>query len=185
MQPAPQRSRIPANQRRLAIIEVGGRIFAEKGFYGTSTADVAAAAGISHAYLFRLFPTKTQLFTACCEDAFARTHEALARGAQEARAAGGDGQAVLDAMGGAYLELLEDRNHALGMLNAQAAACSQPEIRDVVLQGFSRLVGLVASETGLEHDAIRRFFAQGMLLNTLTSIRADENPDEWVAILCE
>ena len=176
---------MPAGERRRAIIDIGGRIFAEKGFYGTSTVDVAREAEISHAYLFRLFPTKTALFTACCEQTFARTHDALERGAAAAREAGGDPQEVLDAMGGAYLDMLQDRNHALGMLNAQAAACSQPEIRDVVLQGFSRLVQLVAAETGMERDRIRRFFAQGMLLNTLASIRADEHPDEWVEILCQ
>ena len=37
----------------------------------------------------------------------------------------------------------------------------------------------------MERDRIRRFFAQGMLLNTLASIRADEHPDEWVEILCQ
>ena len=41
--------------------------FARRGYYGTPTTDVAKGAGISQAYLFRLFPTKEELFVACVE----------------------------------------------------------------------------------------------------------------------
>jgi hypothetical protein len=49
-------SRVLADERRAAIAELAGRVFAEKGYYGTSTVGVAREAGISHAYVFRLFP---------------------------------------------------------------------------------------------------------------------------------
>jgi AcrR family transcriptional regulator len=46
---------------RDALQEAALRLFAERGYGGTSCADVAAAAGVSPATLFRYFPTKEDL----------------------------------------------------------------------------------------------------------------------------
>jgi len=50
-----------ADERREAVLAVADRVYAERGFAATPTMAVAEAAGISHAYLFRLFPTKSDL----------------------------------------------------------------------------------------------------------------------------
>jgi AcrR family transcriptional regulator len=58
--------------RREAIIQAVQRVFAEKGFHGTTTRELAQAAGVSEALLFQHFPTKESLFAAmqeaCCTD---------------------------------------------------------------------------------------------------------------------
>src|SRR5436305_7977352 len=63
--------RLPAEQRRAAIIAAVRQVFAEKGFDGTTTRALAAAAGVSEALLFKHFPNKEALFTAmqlsCCD----------------------------------------------------------------------------------------------------------------------
>jgi AcrR family transcriptional regulator len=63
-------SRLPAGQRRAAIIAAVRRVFAERGFHGTTTRALAAAAGVSEALLFKHFPDKESLFSAmqlaCC-----------------------------------------------------------------------------------------------------------------------
>ena len=56
--------RLSSEERRAAIIKAVRRAFAEKGFHGTTTRELADAAGISEALLFKHFPTKEALFSA-------------------------------------------------------------------------------------------------------------------------
>lgn len=50
--------------RRQAILQAAVPMFARNGFDGTSTAEVAKAAGVSHGTIFSYFPTKEALFHA-------------------------------------------------------------------------------------------------------------------------
>ncbi len=56
--------RLSAEQRRAAIMAAVRRVFAERGFHGTTTRALAAAAGVSEALLFKHFPDKEALFSA-------------------------------------------------------------------------------------------------------------------------
>jgi len=62
--------RLSSEARRAAIIKAVQRAFAEKGFHGTTTRELAEAAGVSEALLFKHFPNKQALFAAmqqsCC-----------------------------------------------------------------------------------------------------------------------
>src|ERR1051325_12227756 len=62
--------RLSSEERRAAIIKAVRRTFAEKGFDGTTTRELAEAAGVSEALLFKHFPNKEALFDAmlisCC-----------------------------------------------------------------------------------------------------------------------
>src|SRR5262245_53878308 len=66
----PPRPKLSAEERRAAIIQAVRRVFAEKGFHGTTTRALAEAAGVSEALLFKHFPNKEALFSAiklsCC-----------------------------------------------------------------------------------------------------------------------
>jgi AcrR family transcriptional regulator len=65
-------TRLSAEDRRAAIVKAVRRVFAEKGFDGTTTRALAEAAGVSEALLFRHFPNKEALFVAmqaaCCTE---------------------------------------------------------------------------------------------------------------------
>src|SRR5271169_4739760 len=65
-------AKLSSEARRSAIIQAVRRVFAEKGFHGTTTRELARAAGVSEALLFRHFPNKEALFTAmlmaCCTE---------------------------------------------------------------------------------------------------------------------
>jgi TetR/AcrR family transcriptional regulator len=63
----PARSRLPAEQRRLTLIETAIDLFSRKGFAGTTTKEIAAAAGVTEAIVFRHFATKQDLYTAILE----------------------------------------------------------------------------------------------------------------------
>src|SRR3954465_3188944 len=113
-----------AEERREAVLEAGMSVFAERGFLGTPTTEVAKAAGISQAYLFRLFPTKSDLVLAVVQRSNERIRDAFAKGAAEAHARGATGEEVMIAMGETYGELLDDRSLLMTQIHQRAAAAS-------------------------------------------------------------
>src|SRR5215831_11931889 len=60
-------SRLSFNERRQAIIESVKDVFAKAGFDGTTSRELAKAAGISEALLYKYFPTKLSLYNASRE----------------------------------------------------------------------------------------------------------------------
>src|SRR4051794_7270311 len=112
------RTRSTGEARREAVLEAAARVFAARGLYGTPTTEIAAAAGISHGYLFRLFPTKSALFRALARRSNERILAAFSAAAVAARLAG---EPVLGAMGAAYAPLLGDRTLLLLQLHSHAA----------------------------------------------------------------
>src|SRR5437879_5540392 len=57
-------AKLSCEERRAAIIKAVRRVFAEKGFHGTTTRELAQAAGVSEALLFKHFPNKEALYAA-------------------------------------------------------------------------------------------------------------------------
>jgi AcrR family transcriptional regulator len=172
---ATPRTRSTAEQRRIELIAAAGSEFAITGLHGTSTEAIAKRAGISHAYLFRLFGTKKQLFIACAENCLERIATLF-----RASAEGATPQERLHSMGQAYIEMLADRELLLGQMQLYAA-CDDPEIRDVARAGFERLRELVAELSGASAIECFEFFAQGMLLNVAASMDfpAFGDPEQW------
>src|SRR5919107_1928215 len=56
--------RMAAEDRRLQIALTAMRLFSERGFRGTTTKEIAQAAGVSEAIIFRHFATKEDLYSA-------------------------------------------------------------------------------------------------------------------------
>jgi AcrR family transcriptional regulator len=151
--------------RHEEILDAALQEFAKLGLHGASTEDIARRAGISQPYVFRLFGTKKALFTAVVARCFRQTHELFARAAEGKR-----GEEALQAMGKAYVERLRtDRTQLLAQMQAYAA-CDDPEIREVVQNGYGDLVAYVERVSGLPADAVSGFFAKGMLLNVIASM---------------
>lgn len=170
-----------AEERREAVLEAALSVFAARGIHGTPTMDVAKAAGISQAYLFRLFPTKADLAIAIVGRCNDRVYATFAEAAAKAKAAGED---VLEAMGHTYAPLmLENRDLLMVMLHAYAAAEDEPAIRDAMRDCFRRLVELAERESGAPTDEIRRFFAHGMLINVMAALDAHELDEHWAHVL--
>lgn len=73
-------AKLSAEERRAAIIMAVRRVFADKGFDGTTTRELADAAGVSEGLLFKHFPNKEALFSAmqlsCCNE---QDHERFER----------------------------------------------------------------------------------------------------------
>jgi AcrR family transcriptional regulator len=62
--------------RRLQILRVAMRLFSQRGFRGTTTKEIALAAGVSEAMVFRHFATKEELYSAIL-DHKACVHETM------------------------------------------------------------------------------------------------------------
>lgn len=57
-------SRMSAEARKLQILRVAVKLFSQRGFVGTTTKEIAQAAGVSEAMVFRHYATKQELYSA-------------------------------------------------------------------------------------------------------------------------
>jgi AcrR family transcriptional regulator len=56
-------ARMSAEDRKLQILQVAVTLFSQRGFGGTTTKEIAQAAGVSEAMVFRHFATKQELYS--------------------------------------------------------------------------------------------------------------------------
>ena len=59
--------RMPAAERRQALIDTAIRVFSDGSYHGTTTAEIARAAGISEPILYRHFASKRELYLAALD----------------------------------------------------------------------------------------------------------------------
>jgi AcrR family transcriptional regulator len=175
---APAQPRRSAAERREEILAIAVRHFAEGGFNGTSTEDIAREAGISQPYLFRLFHTKRALFLACSDRACDHL-AAVFRRAAEAAPAG----ERLDAMGHAYVEELLPERHEIRLMLQSYAASADPAIQAHVRARFGELVRLVAELAEVPVAETFDFFSHGMLLNVIAALDLESATagEPWIA----
>src|SRR5271154_5520260 len=74
-------AKLPGEERRAAIVKAVRRVFAARGFHGTTTRALAEAAGVSEGLLFKHFPNKEALYLAiqvsCCNEQHLGTYERI------------------------------------------------------------------------------------------------------------
>src|SRR5919108_6377143 len=157
-------SRMPAAERREAILEAAMIEFSRGGLHGTATEDFARRAGITKPYVFRLFGTKKALYLETIERCFDRVQREF----DQAAAAAEPGE-KLRAMAVAYGPLLRDRTLLLGQMHSYAD-CSDPEVQAVVRRRYGQLWDRVEEASGASAEEVREFFSRGMLLNVIAAI---------------
>lgn len=57
------KKRFPAEKRHTQLLRIAVRLFSERGFEGTTTKAIAAAAGVSEGIIFQHFATKEELYS--------------------------------------------------------------------------------------------------------------------------
>ena len=172
--------RSTAESQRPRVTASAVRVFARTGYHATPVTAVAADAGISPAYVFRLFTDKLGLFVAALDHCFERVREALDAGAD--RAAGTSPQEVLDAMGTAYAELIADRDLLVLQVHAQSA-CDVPEVREALQRGLSSVVRLAQRRSGAPDADVQRFTAYGQLCHLIVTLDLDAVDAPWAKAL--
>lgn len=65
--------RLSLDDRRVQIVKASMALFARRGFSGTTSRELARAAGVSEALIFRLFPSKRALYSAIIHRKIAET----------------------------------------------------------------------------------------------------------------
>ena len=130
-------ARMPGDQRREQILQTAVTLFSQRGFKGTTTKEIAKAAGVSEAIIFRHFATKDELYGAIlhsksCQDGLHRFPW--------------EGNAVLQ-------EAIRTRDDFAVFYNIALQAMNNHQ-KDV---GFMRLLFYSALE---EHQLADRFFGE-------------------------
>ena len=157
-------ARMKAADRRELILEAATAVFGAKTYVGTTTDEVARAAGVSQPYVVRLFGTKEKLFIAVIERAYARLIDVF-RAAMP-----GDPEGRSERMGTAYTSLLEERGMLPVIANSTALG-GEPEIGRVARAGFSDIWRFLRDEAGMSAEETRQFMATGMLINAIVGLR--------------
>jgi AcrR family transcriptional regulator len=165
--------RMTANERREQILQAALTVFADGGYAGTTTDQVAREAGVSQPYVVRLFGGKQQLFAELYSRASRRVVAALAEVER--------GPNAKEQMGDAYIGLLADRNLLLLLMHGFAAG-SEPEIGRLARWTLSEAFRLYLERTGEGPDEARVFVAHGMLINVLLAVNATEHLGENTAL---
>ena len=179
--PTKTRTLSTADERRETLVEAALPVFARRGFHAASTVEIAEAAGISQAYLFRLFPTKVDLFVAAADEGSRRMLATFREASDEALREGGD---PLEAMGRAYAGLVKsDRDVLLIQLQSQVASPSEPKIRKGMQSCFRQIYKLVSARAGAAPEEMKAWFAYGMLCNVMAAIDAENLDAEWAQAL--
>src|SRR5579859_3910641 len=100
----PRRQRVPAAQRRDALVAAAVHEFAHGGFHGTPVDKIARRVGVAQPYVFSLFGSKRELFLAAVERGFEIVEQRLSAAAEEFDPAQAPPDVdVLKAMGNAYV----------------------------------------------------------------------------------
>jgi AcrR family transcriptional regulator len=70
-------ARLPAAERRAAVLDAALRVFGEGSYDGATTAEIARAAGVSEPILYRHFGSKRELYCACLDEMWRRLRETV------------------------------------------------------------------------------------------------------------
>ena len=169
------RQRVPAAERRDALIEAAVHEFAKGGLHGTPVDRIARRVGVAQPYVFSLFASKRELFLAAVERDFELVSETFARAAAEFDPAMAlPDTDILTAMGRAYVELLSSDRDYLMLQHQAYAACDDEVIRDRVRVCYARLVTHVERLSGADAERIDEFFRYGGWLNVAAAMGVED-----------
>jgi len=159
--------------RRTDIVSAAIEVFAQTGYYRTTTAQVASRAGISQPYVFRFFSTKEELLLAALEASWTRIAESFRQVVATASPAGLERELIE-----AYENILEAHRSEM-LLQMQAQTIGEEPIRQAMRAGFRDIRGIVLEafrNNGIP-DAEQRtmlFLARGMLCNISAALGLPE-----------
>jgi AcrR family transcriptional regulator len=169
------RQRVPASERRDALIEAAVHEFAHGGLHGTPVDRIARRVGVAQPYVFSLFGSKRELFLAAVERGFELVAETFTKAAAEFDPATAPPDTdVLEAMGTAYVELLGSHRDYLMLQHQAYAACDDQLIRDRVRGWYAGLVTHVEQLSQAEPERIDEFFRYGMWLNVAAAMGVED-----------
>jgi AcrR family transcriptional regulator len=159
--------RMAAADRRKHLIETAIRLFTEGSYHGTTTAEIARAAGVSEPILYRHFASKRDLYLAALEHVWAKTREEWERKLDQAP----DTCAAIEAIGKGHASLRSPKFQLTELwVQALSEASEDPVLRRHLRKHMREVHDFVA-------DLVRRGQNEGALA-------ADRDPDAeaWIML---
>jgi AcrR family transcriptional regulator len=157
--------RLSAPERRQELVETALRVFTEGSYRGTTTAEIARAAGVSEPILYRHFASKRALYLAALDHVWGQ-----ARAAWEACLSDtSDVAAALEKMGRGHYSVRDCKLQLAELwVQALSEASEDPELRRHLRRHMREVHDFMA-------DVIRRGQEQGVL-------HRDRDPDAeaWI-----
>jgi AcrR family transcriptional regulator len=153
-------TRLPAAERREALIETAIKVFSDGSYRGTTTAEIARAAGISEPILYRHFASKRDLYLAALDHVWTKMRASWERALESTD----NVREALEAMGRGHVTV-RDCKFQMAELWVQALgeAAEDPELRKHLRRHMREVHDFMA-------DVIRRGQEEGVL-------HADRNAD--------
>ena len=159
--------RLPAEERKAAVLECACGIFSAGSYRGTTTAEIARKAGVTEPVLYRHFASKRDLYLAVLEESWRRLRALWERVVEEEP----DPRFWVGAMGRAYLESKDSKVLCAELwIQALTEASDDPEIRKLLRRQMREVHDFVA-------DVIRRSQAAGGVFP-----ERDPSAEAWIFI---
>ena len=160
-------TRMAAADRRRHLVETAIRLFTEGSYRGTTTAEIARAAGVSEPILYRHFASKRDLYLAALEDVWARTREGWERLLDESS----DACAAVEAIGKGHVSVRSPKLQLAELwVQALSEASEDPQLRRHLRRHMREVHDFVA---GL----IRRGQEQGAI-----AAERDADSEAWIML---
>jgi AcrR family transcriptional regulator len=119
-------TRLPAAERRRELVETAIRVFTEGSYHGTTTAEIARAAGVSEPILYRHFASKRELYLAALDHVWAQARAAW----EEVLSSAEDACAAVDTIGRGHVSVRDSKLQLAELwVQALSEAADDPELR--------------------------------------------------------
>ena len=168
MNSVPARSaRLPAAERRAAVVDAALRVFGAGSYGGTTTADIARAAGVSEPILYRHFGCKRDLYFACLDEMWRRLRETVEQIVVDEP----DPREWLFAMPKAVAVLRAKGVHPNQLwIQALSKAGEDPELRRYVRKHMREV-----------HDFVAELYQRAQTAGAMPADR-DPNAEAWIGL---
>lgn len=159
--------RMAAADRRRHLVETALRLFTEGSYRGTTTAEIARAAGVSEPILYRHFASKRDLYLAALEYVWAKTRETWERALVEAP----DACSAVEAISKGHVSVRSPKLQLAELwVQALGEASEDPELRRHLRKHMREVHDFVA-------DLVRRGQAQGAIAE-----ERDADSEAWIML---
>lgn len=172
--------RLSAEDRRQQILAAASTVFGERGYVGGTTDAIAREAGVSQAYVVRMFGSKENLF----REAAGRASEMVITAFRDTNAQfSGDetSEQKRMALSIAYAQLMSDRGTLLTLLQLFSLG-HDATFGPIARECFLNVYRVTRDEIGMEAQEASEFFSRGMLTTVLLAMRMPDAKDDPAAM---
>lgn len=160
-------TRMPAADRRRHLVETALRLFTEGSYHGTTTAEIARAAGVSEPILYRHFASKRDLYLAALEHVWAKTRETWERTLDEAP----DACAAVEAISKGHVSVRSPKLQLAELwVQALSEASEDPDLKRHLRRHMREVHDFVA-------DLVRRGQEEGAIAGA-----RDPDAEAWIML---